>query len=98
MYMLSIYCAGVVALVWRKFRLAGFWRPVFAFSIAAVLYLNVVSGSIQLFNLSPLFAIAATESGSPFEIAQFFFASAFAELEVLAVRICHAQRPILSAN
>jgi hypothetical protein len=90
--MLSVYCAGAVVLAWRKFHLAGLWRPVFAFSIVAVLYLNVVSVSIQLFNHSPLFAMAATESGSHFEIAQFFLASAFAVLGLLSVRMCHAQR------
>jgi hypothetical protein len=85
--MLSVYCAGVAVLAWRKFRLAGLWRPVFAFFIVTVLYLNVVSVSIQVFNHSPSFA---TESGSHFEIAQFFLASAFAVLGVLSVR--HAQR------
>src|SRR5208282_5751839 len=38
--MLSVYCAGAVVLAWRKFRLAGLWRPVFAFFLVAVLYLN----------------------------------------------------------
>lgn len=90
--MLSVYCAGAIFLAWRKFRLAGMWRPVFAFLIVAVLYLNVVSVSIHLFNHSHLFATAETESGLRFEIAQFFLASAFAALGVLAVRICHAQR------
>ena len=90
--MLSVYCAGAVVLAWRKFRLAGLWCPVFAFSIVAVLYLNVVSLSIRLFRYSAQFAMASTESGSHFEIAQFFFASVFAVLGVLAMRVCHAQR------
>jgi hypothetical protein len=90
--MLSVYCAGVVVLAWRKFRLAGLWRSVFAFSIVAVLYLNVVSVSIRLFALSALFTIAPTESGLLFEFAQLFFASAFAALGVRAVRMCHAQQ------
>jgi hypothetical protein len=84
--MLSVYCAGVAVLAWRKFRLAGLWRSVFAFSIVAVLYLNVVSVSIQVFNHSPLFAMAVTESGSHFQIAQLFLASAFAALGVLSAR------------
>jgi len=88
--MLSVYCAGVVVLAWRKFHLAGLWRPVFAFFIVAVLYLNVVSLSIQVFNHSPSFSTIETDSGSHFEIAQFFLASAFAVLGVLSVR--HAQR------
>jgi hypothetical protein len=80
--MLSVYCAGAVVLAWRKFCLAGPWRAVFAFFIVAVLYLNVVSVSIRLFNYSPAFVMVSAESGSLFEIAQFFF----------AVRMCRAQR------
>jgi len=90
--MLSVYSSGAVVLAWRKFRLAGLWCPVFAFSIVAVLYLNVVSLSIRLFRYSAQFAMASTESGSRFEITQFFIASIFAVLGVLAVRVCHAQR------
>ena len=90
--MLSVYCSGGVVLAWRKFHLAGLWRPVFAFFVVAVLYLNVVSLSILLFKHSPLFAMASTESVSRFEIAQFCFASVFAVLGMLTVRKCHAQR------
>jgi energy-converting hydrogenase Eha subunit C len=90
--MLSVYCSGTIILAWRKFHLAGLWRPVFAFSIVAVLYLNVASVSTLLFNHSPLFAIEVTGPGSLFRIVQFFLASAFALLGVLAVRMCHAQR------
>jgi hypothetical protein len=90
--MLSVYCVAAVVLAWRKFHLAGRWRPIFAFFIVAVLYLNVVSLSIRLFRYSAQFAMASTESGSRFEITQFFIASIFAVLGVLAVRVCHAQR------
>ena len=90
--MLSVYCSGGVVLAWRKFHLAGLWRPVFAFFVVAVLYLNVVSLSILLFKHSPLFAMASTESGSRFEITQLCFASVFAVLGMLTVRKCHAQR------
>jgi hypothetical protein len=90
--MLSVYCAGAAVLAWRKFRLAGLWRSVFAFFIVAVLYLNVVSVSILLFKYPPVFVMAPAESGSLFEIAQFFFASVFAVLGVLAVRMCRALR------
>ncbi len=88
--MLSVYCAGGAVLAWRKFRLAGMWCPIFALSIVAVLYLNVVSVSIQVFHHSPSFAMVASEPGSHFKIAQFFLASAFAALGVLSVR--HVQR------
>ncbi len=90
--MLSVYCSGTIILAWRKFHLAGLWRAVFAFLIVAVLYLNVASVSIQLLNHYPLFAMAATEPGSLLGIVQFFLASAFAILGVLALRMCHAQR------
>ena len=90
--MLTVYCAGAAVLAWRKFRLAGLWRSVFAFFIVAVLYLNVVSVSILLFNYPPVFVMAPAESGSLFEIAQFFFALVFVVLGVLAVRMCRALR------
>jgi hypothetical protein len=89
--MLSVYCAGAVILAWRKFHLAGLWRPVFAFFIVACFYLNVVSVSFRLCKDSLPFEMASMESGSPFEVAQFLFASVSAVLGVLAVRKCHTQ-------
>ena len=88
--MMSVYCAGAVILVWRKFHLAGLWRPVFAFLIVAALYLNVVFVSIRFLNPSPLSSMAATGAGLRFQIAQFVFASVFAVLGVMSVR--HARR------
>ena len=90
--MLSVYGSAAIVLAWRKFHLAGLWRPVFALSIVAVLYLNVVSMSIRLFNCSPLFSMEPMDSGSRFAIAQFFLASVFAVLGVQALRMCHVQR------
>jgi hypothetical protein len=90
--MLSVYCSGTVVLAWRWFRLAGLWRQVFAFSVVAILCLNVVCVSIRLFGYSPLLAIASPESGSRFEIAQFLFASILAGLGMMAVRVRQAQR------
>jgi len=90
--MLSVYCSAAAVLAWRKFHLTGLWRPVFAFSMVAILYLNVVFMSIRLFTYSGWLAMASTESVSPFEIAQFCFASVFVVLAVLAVRMCHSQR------
>jgi len=90
--MLSVYCAGAVVLAWRKFRLAGYWRPVFAFFVVAVFYLNVVSMSFRLFKNSVQITMASMESCSPFEVVQFLCASVFAVLGVLAVRNCHVQR------
>lgn len=90
--MLSVYCAGAVVLAWRKFRLAGLWRPVFSLSIVAVVYLNVVYVWIRLFEHTALFAMASMESRSPFEFAQFLFAPVFAVLGVLAVSKCDTQQ------
>jgi hypothetical protein len=92
--MLSVYCSGAIVLAWRRFQLAGLWRPAFAFSIVAALYLNVISVSIRLFTFSVWFPMVSTQSASRFEIAQFFFASVFAVLGVLAVRTCHVQRTL----
>jgi hypothetical protein len=89
--MLSVYGSAAIVLAWRKFHLAGLWRPVFALSIVAVLYLNVVSMSIRLFNYYPLFSMESMDYGSRFAVAQFFLASVFAVLGVLAVRVCHAR-------
>lgn len=90
--MLSVYCAAAAVLAWRKFRLTGIWRSVFSFSVVSILYLNVVSVSIRLFEHSVLFAMASIESRSQFEAAQFLFASVFAVLGVLAVSKCHTRQ------
>jgi len=88
--MVTVYCAAVVFLAWRKFHLAGVWRPVFAFSMVAVLYLNVVSLSVQLFDHSPLSSTAATEHGIHLGVVQLCITLAFAALGALAVQRCHA--------
>jgi len=90
--MLSVYCAGVVVLAWRKFRLAGLWRSVFAFSMVGVLYLNVAFVSIRLFRFNSAFVMPSREFGSLFAVTEFFLASVFAILAAFAVRTCHAQR------
>jgi hypothetical protein len=47
--MISVYGAGLAILAWRKFHLRGAWRGAFAFTIALVLYLNILMISIQIF-------------------------------------------------
>lgn len=86
--MLSVYCSGVVVLACQKFRLAGLWRPFFAFFIAMILYLNVVSLSIQLFNHALLFMTATAKAHTHFEITQLLLAVFFAVMGVIAVRRC----------
>jgi hypothetical protein len=90
--MLSVYCSGVVVLALLKFYLAGIWRTVFAFLITVVLYLNVVSLSIQMFEHSPLLAAPSIAFSRCFEITQLFLAVTFAVLSVAAVRSCHPRR------
>lgn len=90
--MLSVYCSAGIVLAWRRFHLAGLWRPVFALSIVAVLYLNVVSMSIRLFNYSPLASMESIDSSSRFLIAQSLLALVFAVLGVRALKVCHAPR------
>ena len=46
--MVSVYAAGVVILARCAFRLAGAWRPTFAFALTVVLYLNILALSIQM--------------------------------------------------
>jgi hypothetical protein len=86
--MLSVYCSGVVVLACHKFRLVGFWRPFFALFITVILYLNVVSVSIQLFNHALSFVTATTKSHMYFEITQLLLAAFFAVMGVMAVRKC----------
>ena len=47
--MLTVYCSAVAITAWLKFHLFEIWRAVFVFSVTAVLYLDVLSGSLQLF-------------------------------------------------
>ncbi len=89
--MLSEYCSGAAVLAWHKFRLAGNRRSAFAFLNLVVLYLNVVSVSVRLLRLSPLFPRAAMQAHSIVYIAQFVFALFFVVLGFLAVRKCHAE-------
>ena len=44
----SVYAAGLVILAWRAFHFVGAWRPVFAFSLAIVVYLNIEELAVQI--------------------------------------------------
>jgi phosphoglycerol transferase MdoB-like AlkP superfamily enzyme len=90
--MLSVYCSGVAVLAWLRFDLAGIWRTVFAFLMTVVLYLNIVSLSIQLFKQSPLLASAAMSPYPSFEITQVLLAALFAFMGVMVLRVCHVER------
>jgi hypothetical protein len=45
---ISVYAASLVILAWRAFHFMGAWRPVFAFALAIVVYLNVEAMAIQI--------------------------------------------------
>jgi len=83
--MVSVYCSAIAIVAWLKFHLAGHWRPAFALFGTIVLYLNVVSVSIQLFGLDPV-----AQSLTVFPMVQFFLAAIFTVLAMLAVERCHA--------
>jgi hypothetical protein len=89
--MVTVYCTAVAIAAWLKFHLFGIWRPVFALSVTAVLYLDVVSWAVQLFTNSRLFATALAGPLSAFHVIQFVFAALFVVLGVLAVKKCHAE-------
>lgn len=89
--MVSVYCSAAAMAAWLKFHLIGIWRPVFAFSVTAVLYLDLLSGSVQLFTKSRLFATALARPFSAIQVIQFVFTVLFAVLGVLVVRKCHAE-------
>lgn len=97
--MASVYCSAVAIAAWLKFHLIGIWRPVFAFSLTAVLYLDVVSGAMQLLTNSRLFATALAGPFSAFHVIKFVLAALFAVLGVLAVRKSHAEpTPLVPIN
>jgi hypothetical protein len=89
--MLTVYCSAVAIVAWLKFHLIGIWRPVFACAVTAVLYLDVLAGSVQMFANSRLFATALAGRFSALQLIQFAFTVLFGVLGVLVVRKCHAE-------
>jgi len=89
--MLTVYCSAVAITAWLKFHLFGIWRAVFAFSVTAVLYLDVLSGSVQLFTNSRLFTTTLAGPFSALQVLQFVFTVLFGVLGVLVVRKCHVE-------
>jgi len=88
--LLVLMGAAVAALY--IFHLAGAWRPIYVISAVASLYLNCFVGVVQAFQkISPLHALAPTQSEPPFLIAQVVLLAAFVVLGVLAVVRFHPQ-------
>lgn len=68
-------------------RLAGAWRWIYVFSSALALYLNVFVGVVQAFQkLSPLKALAPTQTESPFLFTQLAVLATFIALAFVAAR------------
>jgi hypothetical protein len=88
--LMTVYCSAVAIAAWLKFHLIGIWRLVFAYSVTAVLYLDVLAGSVQLFANSRLFATALAGPFSALQLIQFVFTVLFAVLGVLVVRRRHS--------
>ncbi len=88
--MLSVYVAGAVILAWRKYHLAGVWRPIFAMTTTAVLYLNVFVATTEVFKDEPPFtALAPTPSEPTFLVAQFLVLVLFVVLGIIAGKRFH---------
>jgi hypothetical protein len=68
-------------------RLAGAWRWIYVVSAALALYLNVFVGVVQAFQkLSPLKALAPSQTESPFLFTQLVVLAIFIALAFIAAR------------
>ena len=86
-FMLSVYVAGAEILAWRKYRLAGVWRSIFALTTTVVLYLNVAVAITQVFkHISQIMAWAPAQSQSTFLVTQLLVTAVFVVLGILAVK------------
>ena len=70
-----------------RFQLVGVWRPIYALSIVASLYLLIFVTIAQAFQKIPfLSALAPTQSEAPFVVSQVIALGLFAVIAVSAVR------------
>lgn len=68
-------------------RLAGAWRWIYVITAALALYLNVFVGVVQAFQkLSPLKALAPTQTEPPFLFTQLVVLAIFIALTFVAIR------------
>jgi len=85
--MSSIYVSGAAILAWCRFRLAGVWRSIFAFSITIVLCVNLVFVTTQAFTLFPALKTPAPLQSRPaLLIVQLVLVIFFVAFAVVAVR------------
>jgi len=88
---LAVYCSGAAIVAWLKFDLVGRSRRIFALSVTAVLYFDVVFVSARIFRNPPMLTTPITQPLSSFRLVQILFAAAFIVLGVLAVRKCRIE-------
>ena len=86
--MLSVYCSAAAIVAWFKFGLVGRSRRIFALSVTAVLYFDIVLVATRLFRDPPLFTVPLVNPLPLFQLIQVLFAAAFIVLGILAVRNC----------
>lgn len=87
--MVSVYCSAAAIVAWLRFGLLGRSRRIFAVSVTAVLYFDLVFVFTRIFRNPPLFT-APLELPLPFfQLLQILFAAGFLVLGSLAVMKCH---------
>jgi hypothetical protein len=88
----SVYLSAAAIIAWLKFGLVGRSRRIFALSVTAVLYFDVVSVATQLFGNPPLFTATLAKPLQSFQLIQILFAAAFVFLGIAAVSKCRTER------
>lgn len=81
----SVYLSAAAIIAWLKFGLMGRSRRIFALSMTAVLYFDLVSVATQLFRNPPLFTATLAKPLPWFQLIQILFAAAFVVLGILAL-------------
>ena len=90
---LSVYCSGAAIIAWLKFDLRGRARRIFAVSVTAVLYFDLVFVFTHIFRNPPLFTARLAQPLPFIQLVQILFAAAFIGLGILAVRACRIAPP-----
>jgi hypothetical protein len=89
--MVSVYCSGAAIVAWLRFGLVGRSRWIFALSVTAVLYLDIVFVATRIFRNPPLLTARLAQPLPFFQIVQILFAAAFIVLGVLALKKCRIE-------
>lgn len=94
---ISLLVLAIAILALYVYRLGGSWRWIYVACAVAALYFNVFVGVVQAFQkLSPLTALAPTQSELPFIITQVVVLAIFVVLGTVAVRVFHPDtRPLM---